>query len=553
MPFTFKSISSMEKCFADESISSKKERKVLSVLRNERAEFQLAYEAKDFGWHSKTATLTIESDIKEFIKVSRIEQVPVALAVSAEADPTGYLRTEPGLFPDLLIPMDDQYKLIFSAKELRSLYVSVENVNGLPCGEHKIVFSAYEDQTLLCSTEMTLNVIDAFLPESELIHTQWFHCDCLSQYYDAPVFSERHWDIIKKFMDEAVYAGVNMILTPVFTPPLDTAIGGERRTVQLTDVKVTDNGYEFGFDRLDKWIKMAKEAGIKYFEISHLFTQWGCAYAPKVIADVNGESKQIFGWDTNALSDDYRVFVRAFLKALVKHLKELGIDRDCYYHISDEPSLEHFDAHNKAKDMVIDIIGEYNMIDALSDYDFYARGAVRKPIPSTDHIEHFLENNVKGLWTYYCLGQHSKVSNRFIALPGQRTRILGIQLFKYDIEGFLHWSFNFYNCQFSNYGINPFIDTCGEYFAPGGDTFFIYPGPNGKPYRSLHGVLFTQALTDLRALKKLSSLVGKEKVMEIINEDTENEITFAEYPSDMDYIHTLRDKINSAIEKAVKG
>ena len=42
-----------------------------------------------------------------------------------------------------------------------------------------------------------------------------------------------------------------MLLTPVFTPPLDTAIGGERRTVQLVDVHVTENGYTFGFDKFE--------------------------------------------------------------------------------------------------------------------------------------------------------------------------------------------------------------------------------------------------------------------------------------------------------------
>ena len=41
-----------------------------------------------------------------------------------------------------------------------------------------------------------------------------------------------------------------MLLTPVFTPPLDTAVGGERRTVQLVDVKAEGNQYTFGFANL---------------------------------------------------------------------------------------------------------------------------------------------------------------------------------------------------------------------------------------------------------------------------------------------------------------
>ena len=51
--------------------------------------------------------------------------------------------------------------------------------------------------------------------------------------------------------------GMNCILTPILTQPLDTEIGGERPTVQLISVKITENGCEFGFDLLDRWIKTA--------------------------------------------------------------------------------------------------------------------------------------------------------------------------------------------------------------------------------------------------------------------------------------------------------
>ena len=52
-----------------------------------------------------------------------------------------------------------------------------------------------------------------------------------------------------------------MILTPVFTPPLDTAVGGERRTVQLVDVKVEKEGYSFGFEKFERWVSICKKCG----------------------------------------------------------------------------------------------------------------------------------------------------------------------------------------------------------------------------------------------------------------------------------------------------
>jgi hypothetical protein len=41
-----------------------------------------------------------------------------------------------------------------------------------------------------------------------------------------------------------------MILTPLFTPPLNTAVGGEKLTVQLVDVEKSNDKYSFGFDNL---------------------------------------------------------------------------------------------------------------------------------------------------------------------------------------------------------------------------------------------------------------------------------------------------------------
>ena len=97
----------------------------------------------------------------------------------------------------------------------------------------------------------------------------------------------------------------------------DTAAGTERLTVQLVSVKKKEGGYLFDFDKLGRWIDTAKRCGIEYFEISHLFTQWGVASCPKIIADVNGEERCIFGWDTDADSPEYTNFLWSLRKAAV--------------------------------------------------------------------------------------------------------------------------------------------------------------------------------------------------------------------------------------------
>ena len=145
-----------------------------------------------------------------------------------------------------------------------------------------------------------------------------------------------------------------------------------------------------------------------------------------------------------------------------------------------------------------DYLKEFTIIDALSNYEFYKLGLVKCPIPANNHIEPFLENQVPGLWTYYCCSQGVDVSNRFLAMPSYRTRIIGAQLYKYDIKGFLQWGYNFYYTRLSKYQIDPFATTDGECSWPAGDPFSVYPGKD-QVLESIRSELFYQALQDVRA------------------------------------------------------
>ena len=74
-------------------------------------------------------------------------------------------------------------------------------------------------------------------------------------------------------------------------------------------------------------------------------------------------------------------------------------------------------------------------------------------------MDTFLDHGVEHLWTYYCCGQGEDVSNRFMAMPSARNRIRGAQLFKYHIEGFLQWGYNFWYSMLSKRPIDPYAET----------------------------------------------------------------------------------------------
>ena len=163
-----------------------------------------------------------------------------------------------------------------------------------------------------------------------------------------------------------------------------------------------------------------------------------------------------------------------------------------------------------------------------------------------NHMDEFLAADIPGLWTYYCIGQHKDTVNTFIAMPGQRTRMLGVLLYKFNIEGFLQWGFNFYNSQGSTRPIDPWINTDCDGFGPAGDAFQVYPGADGKPVESIRMMLCREAINDLRALRLLESLKGRDYVLSLL-EDGINPITFTEYPRDAAWLLNMRERVNTSI------
>lgn len=545
--FDIKLLSSLAKVFADEEPKYQTECLVLTTLKDETISFQVAL--KSSGFMKSNLTLNIISPIKDIIHARTVEYVPVGRACVGITD-DNYLRTTSGMYPDLLRELKDD-KVTIYPKQWRTIWFDIIVGKETAAGTYPIELQFINaENEVVCSASTKVTIIDAVLPEQDLIHTEWFHADCLADYYHVDAFSEEHWQIIENFLKEYVSRGCNMILTPIITPSLDIAVGGERTTVQLVKITVENGEYHFNFDALKRWVDLCQKYGIKYFEMAHLFSQWGAKYAPRIVATVDGKEENIFGWHTPAVGA-YTDFLHLFLPALKEKLVEWGISDVTYFHISDEPGA-HFETFKAAKDSLGDLLKGYHTFDALSTYDFYENGLVDRPIPGNNEIEPFIEHNVPHLWTYYCVGQFYEVSNRFMSMPSARNRIYGAQLFKFDIEGILHWGYNFYNTQYSVEHINPYEITDAGYAFPSGDAFLVYPGADRCPEESIRMMVHAEALYDLRAFKLLASLTSKEHVVELIEEDLADPLTFKVYPKSDMYLISLRNKVNREIAKYSK-
>lgn len=546
-----KIVSSLENCFIDQKLEDFNKLEYISALKNERISFQVLVTFDKIEELSRYVTVEIEGELAKYTSVREVVSVPVAQPTFPGLVDDNFLRTTPGLYPDLLLPLRYANRLRISPIATSALWIEIDlsKAKDVTAGKKDITVNLKDNAGETSLNTLAIDIIDATLPDQTLKFTEWFYTDCLANYYRCEVFSEEHWRIIENFASTAAKNGINMLLTPTFTPPLDTGIGVERLTTQLVGVTKDGNDYSFDFTLLDRWIDMCDRVGIKHLEIAHFFTQWGALHAPKVVAHVNGTKKKIFGWETDATSPEYTHFLRSFIKAFLEHMRSRGDDKRCYFHISDEPSAEQLESYKAAKNSISDLLEGYPIMDALSNYEFFEQGIVSLPIPATNHTSPFIENNVKNLWTYYCCGQWNEVSNRFIAMPSARNRSIGMQMYKYDIVGFLHWGYNFYNTQHSYNAIDPYRDTSGDGWVPAGDTFSVYPAPDGEAYESLRIIVFYEALQDMRAMQLAESLCGKEKVIKAIEDSFGKTVTFNTCARHSFEILQVREAINKLIKE----
>lgn len=523
--FLHKICSSLDRVQTD-NFSTLPNRESFSALRNEPFSFQIPYQIQDIPEGRFAFYTRIETELP--IKFYSVGYIPVVhTAVPGIENPPA-----PGLYGDLLLekkvnppleicsypwfPMhiekDEKHLLYAYTDSCQSLWFTI-NPEGKKlkagCYSIRICFYSRDSQDLLAESTITLNLIDAILPPQTLLYTNWFHCDCLCDFYGVEPFSPRFYEIFKSFVQVAAENGMNMLLLPAFTPPLDTPLEKTRKKIQLVKISVVDSIYSFDFSEMERYIKISLQCGITHFEHAHLFSQWGATAAPDIYATVNGKEKQLFGRKTKASGPAYKKFLHAYLPKLRAFLRSLKLEKKVLFHISDEPNEQVIKSYTAAKQTVGNLLDGCMCGDALSHYELYKKGLVKLPIVSTDALPAFLGKCDK-MWCYYTGGQvQGGLSNRLLQIEPARNRVLGLEMYHHHILGFLHWGYNFYYDVLSQGFFNPLITPCGC-GGTAGTSFFVYPSHDGHAIPSIRQKVFAEGLLDYRALQCYEKTFGRQ-------------------------------------------
>ena len=542
-----KAVSALEKPFADQEISDFEERKKVSALRGERVSFQLIYIYKMDDVEKREWVLyypEISGPLAPYATLSAVRNVGVqkpCVGTPSTREDKNYLRTRPGLFPDILTPLGEGNKFVAASDILNSIWIDIElPADAALAGEQTLTVDIIrkKDGSKVASETYTVDILPISLPEEKVLYTQFFYHASISGYYGLDDYSEKHWQYMENFLALARKEGMNTLYTPLSLIRLH---------------KLAPCKYRADLSRFKRYVAMANRLGYKKIEIGHLFSAGDCAQATSSLVYYEGKKKiRIMG--TGATDPEVTAALRTVLSSIIRYMKKYDDDSRLIFHVADEPAADKIENFRAARATIADLIDPYEGVDAIYGTSeaidaYYREGLIRNPSPETPHVEHFCSLGVENLWTYYCCGPTENFSNRFIAQSSPVTRSLGMQMYKFKLHGFLHWGINYYGGGDCGGFTLPYIDQSAQNWVSAGDSFTLYPAMNGTAYESIRAVLMQQALQDIRAMQLCESLYSHDEVVRAIEETFGRELHFDTCARDVATMEAIREKINAMIRE----
>ncbi len=436
----------------------------------------------------------------------------------------------PGFVPDPLLP---ETTTVVGPWETTSFWVSIEVDDGVVPGDHRLRMTLATGDGDLPPLTIILNVHPATLPvRADFPVTHWFYADAIADWYRVDLFGEPFWRLLTPYFRNLVEHGQDTIYVPIFTPPLD----GVKRPTQLLGVSHDGQDYSFDWSQVDRWVTTAQDAGLRRFEWTHLFSQWGARHAIRIYRDHGDDGMLLWDPQTPGTGEVYREFLGQFLPAFERYLRANGLLERSFFHLSDEPSgEEHIANFRSARALLRDLAPWMNVMDAMHDVEYVREGLTDVPIALLPAVPSFLAEGVPS-WAYFCCQPRGRFLNRLLDTPLTKIRMSGWIMYRLGVAGFLHWGYNYWYRSQTTELIDPYAVTDAHAWPRWayGDPFVVYPGPDG-PIDSIRWEVFAESLQDY-ALLQMAGINRDDPLLSGI-------VDFANFPSDPHWIEMARAEV----------
>ncbi|MCG8502703.1 MAG: DUF4091 domain-containing protein [Firmicutes bacterium] len=382
----------------------------------------------------------------------------------------------------------------------------------------------FEDEKVVCKKSFEMNVRDVVLKDAKdygFYLDLWQHNCNIARKYDVLLWSEKHFEIMEKYIKALADLGQKAISVVVSEIPwsgqnccynrLKPSNLFEYSMVKV--IKDEQGNWHYDFSALNRYIELCMAYGIDTeIEVFGLLNIW--------LMEDAGYGKVIQGFDDGIRVRYFDEKERIYryiddiqdLQSYISGLEQNFIDKGWIEKVrilADEPEdVEAFKARlNRLRQMA----PHFKIKLAIDHIEF-----MEEQIPGvTDFVPIFhclcqkydkaevLKKTIEGKFIYYvcCIPE---IPNTFISSPLIEGRIIPWFAYYFGLDGFLRWNFTVWPD-------DPLASIVYQYpHWRAGDTNFVYPGKDGTPLLTLRYMNLKRGIRDFEIFQSFIQNEGNE-------------------------------------------
>ncbi len=312
-----------------------------------------------------------------------------------------------------------------------------------------------------------LNVCRRALPNSGdyAFHTDfWQQPYAVSRYYGVPRWSQRHFDLLRPYLQLLARGGQKVATAILFYEPWGEQ-SNDKFDAMVRATKHRDGRWSYDYSVFDHYVSLCDSCGISTQINCYSMVPWDMTF--RYFDESEGRDV-----DLRATTADsaYRALWLPFLRSFAAHLRAKGwFEKTCI--AMDERGLPDMQRalgvlREAVPDMKVSLAGNPHAELVADIYDYslhYGMGFTPEELSLRDSL-HLVS-------TVYTACNHLAPNLETYNEPADAA-FLPLRCFATGLGGYLHWSW-------MNWTDRPLQDSRFKLFPPG-DTYVVYPGPRSS-------------------------------------------------------------------------
>ncbi|SNY99503.1 DUF4091 domain-containing protein [Flagellimonas pacifica] len=516
----------------------------ISALKNEQVSAQIAVAAKQ---HIEDLTVMVGDFISDYgdkisadnVKVRYAKYVPVHRArseLSWTGKPEEIFGPEvfgfgaPDLVADPLMEMSKVYVPAYRAQPIWFTFFVPKNVkSGIYRGTISIETKEFSTKVIPIAIDVSNNQIpDA--EDYEFFLDLWLNPNAIAVAHQVQLWTEEHWILIEKYMQDLVSRGAKTITTTITHDPwqIDWLNGKKRSQTGIGYAPMIQwnlmeaNTWTYDYSVFDTYVDLALKTGLS--ERIDVFSLTPFEWEGKrYVTYFDNAKKEMIETAFDQSDREYELLWIQFLKDFEKHLKEKGWFEKTYLSFDESPKHVIASILKIVKEGAPDFLNRFSiagkphtsdMANAMSIFYPHFKPQYNKEKPIGQVLLERKQSRKTTTW--YLCGDPAH-PNTFSYSPAIESRLIPWLTLKLNVDGYLRWAYNSWPDK------DPFKNPVFNYIQ--GDDYYVYPGKQG-PISSIRWELLKEGIEDVEFFN-----VIKKKNKIPIN-DLKKSITYATQDED---------------------